>query len=249
MAESAVALDPSPAAECASHTRPNILQKAQNMAHRSFLPEAVDRYLGTVVVRETALQQRLRAETSRLPEAGMQIGADQGVLLAFLIRLIGARHAIEIGTFTGYSALAVAGALPPDGKLVCCDVSEEWTSIARRYWADAGVADRIELHLGPAQATLSELVRKGGAGTFDFAFIDADKTGYDAYYEACLVLLRAGGLIAIDNVLWSGTVADPADVRPDTVALRAITAKIRDDAHVDACLVSIGDGVMLARKR
>jgi predicted O-methyltransferase YrrM len=218
------------------------------MAHRSFLPEAVDRYLSTVVARESPLQKRLRAETSGLPEAGMQIGADQGVLLAFLVRLIGARRAIEIGTFTGYSALAVAGALPPDGRLVCCDVSDEWTSIARRYWAEGGLADRIELRLAPAQETLAQLLQRDGAGSFDFAFIDADKTGYDAYYEACLGLLRAGGLIAIDNVLWSGTVADPSDQGRDTVALRAITAKIRDDPRVDACLVSIGDGVMLARK-
>jgi predicted O-methyltransferase YrrM len=218
------------------------------MAHRSLLPEAVDRYLGTVIVRESPLQQRLRTETSRLPDAGMQIGADQGALLAFLVRTIGARRAIEVGTFTGYSALAVAGALPPDGRLVCCDVSEEWTTIARRYWAEAGLADRIELHLRPARATLVELLERDGAGSFDFAFIDADKTGYDAYYEACLGLLRVGGLIAIDNVLWSGTVADPADVRPDTVALRAISAKVRDDPRVDACLLSVGDGVMLARK-
>jgi predicted O-methyltransferase YrrM len=223
-------------------------QKAQAMAHRSLLPEAVDQYLRTVVARETPLQQRLRAETSRLPMGGMQIGADQGMLLAFLIRLIGARNAIEVGTFTGYSALAVASALPPGGRLVCCDVSEEWTAIARRYWAEAGVADRIELHLRPAQETLAELLRRNGAGAFDFAFIDADKTGYDAYYEACLALLRAGGLIAIDNVLWSGTVADPSDQKPDTVALRALTAKVRDDSRVDACLLSIGDGVLLARK-
>ena len=219
------------------------------MAHRSFLPETVDRYLGTVVVHESPVQKRLRAETSKLPEAGMQIGADQGVLLAFLARLVGARRAIEIGTFTGYSALSVASALPPDGRLVCCDISEEWTSIARRYWAEAGLADRIELRLAPARETLAQLLKRDGAGSYDFAFIDADKTGYDAYYEACLELLRAGGLIAIDNVLWSGTVADPSDTRPDTVALRAITAKIRDDSRVDACLVSVGDGVMLARKR
>ena len=223
-------------------------QKAQAMAHRSLLPEAVDQYLRTVVARETPLQQRLRAETSRLPMGGMQIGADQGVLLAFLVRLIGAKNAIEVGTFTGYSALAVASALPPGGRLVCCDVSEEWTAIARRYWAEAGVADRIELHLRPAQETLAELLRRNGAGAFDFAFIDADKTGYDAYYEACLALLRAGGLIAIDNVLWSGTVADPSDQKPDTVALRALTAKVRDDSRVDACLLSIGDGVLIARK-
>ena len=219
------------------------------MAHRSLLPEAVDDYLRTVVARESPLQQRLRAETSRLPMGGMQIGADQGVLLAFLVRLIGAKNAIEVGTFTGYSALAVASALPAGGRLVCCDVSDEWTAIARRYWAEAGVADRIELHLRPAQETLAELLQRNGAGTFDFAFIDADKTAYDVYYEACLALLRPGGLIAIDNVLWSGTVADPADQRPDTVALRAITAKVRDDARVDACLLSIGDGVLIARKQ
>jgi predicted O-methyltransferase YrrM len=219
------------------------------MAHRSLLPEAVDDYLRTVVARESPLQQRLRAETSRLPMGGMQIGADQGVLLAFLVRLIDAKNAIEVGTFTGYSALAVASALPAGGRLVCCDVSEEWTAIARRYWAEAGVADRIELHLRPAQETLAELLKRNGAGAFDFAFIDADKTAYDVYYEACLALLRPGGLIAIDNVLWSGTVADPADQRPDTVALRAITAKVRDDARVDACLLSIGDGVLIARKQ
>jgi O-methyltransferase len=218
------------------------------MAHRSLLPEAVDRYLGNVVVRETPVQKRLRAETSSLPEAAMQIGADQGALLAFLARLIGARRAIEIGTFTGYSALAVASALPNDGRLVCCDISEPWTSIARRYWGEAGIADRIELRLAPARDTLAQLVERDGAGSYDFAFIDADKTGYDAYYEGCLRLLRAGGLIAIDNVLWSGTVADPTDARPDTVALRVITAKIRDDPRVDACLLSVGDGVMLARK-
>jgi len=218
------------------------------MAHRSLLPQAVDDYLRTVVARESPLQQRLRDETAKLPMGGMQIGADQGVFLAFLVRLIGARNAIEIGTFTGYSALSIASALAPGGRLVCCDVSEEWTAIARRYWAEAGVADRIQLHLRPAQETLAELLRKHGPGSFDFAFIDADKTGYDAYYEACLELLRPGGLIAIDNVLWSGTVADPADQKPDTVALRALTVKIRDDRRVDASLVSLGDGVLLARR-
>ena len=218
------------------------------MAHRSLLTEAVDRYLGTVVVHETPVQKHLREETAKLPEAAMQIGADQGVFLAFLARLVGTRRAIEVGTFTGYSALSVASVLPPDGRLVCCDVSEKWTAIARRYWAEAGVADRIELRLAPARETLAELRKRDGPGSYDFAFIDADKTGYDAYYEACLDLMRAGGLITIDNVLWSGTVADPKDTRPDTVALRAITAKIRDDPRVDACLVSLGDGVMLARK-
>jgi predicted O-methyltransferase YrrM len=218
------------------------------MANRSFLPEAVDEYLRTVVAPESPVQQRLRAETSKLPQGGMQIGADQGRMLAFLARLVGARTAIEIGTFTGYSALCVASALPADGRLICCDVSEEWTAIARRYWAEAGLQERIDLRLGPARATLGQLLREGRAATFDFAFIDADKTGYDAYYEACLDLLRRGGIIAIDNVLWSGAVADPSNTTDDTLALRALNVKIRDDARVDACLVSVGDGVMLARK-
>ena len=218
------------------------------MANRSFLPAAVDRYLATVAVHESPLQQRLRAETAKLPQGGMQIGADQGVLLAFLARLIGARNAIEIGTFTGYSALCIAAALPADGRLVCCDVNEEWTRIARRYWEEAGLAARIDLRLAPAQTTLDGLLAGGAGGTFDFAFIDADKTGYDGYYESALRLLRTGGLIALDNMLWGGAVADPADQSDDTQALRALNAKIRDDARVDACLVSIGDGVMLARK-
>jgi caffeoyl-CoA O-methyltransferase len=216
--------------------------------HRSLLPQAVDDYLRTVIARESPLLQRLRDETAKLPMGAMQIGADQGVFLGFLVRLVGARNAIEIGTFTGFSAISVAAALAPGGRLVCCDVSDEWTSIARRYWAEAGLSDRIDLHLRPAQETLAELFRTHGPGTFDFAFIDADKTGYDAYYEACLSLLRPGGLIAIDNVLWSGTVADPANQEKDTVALRALNVKIRDDRRVDACLVSLGDGVMLARK-
>lgn len=219
------------------------------MANRSFLPASVDDYLSTVVARESPVQQRLRTETARLPQGGMQIGADQGVLLAFLARLVSARKAIEIGTFTGYSALCVARALPADGRLVCCDVSEEWTAIARRYWAEAGLADRIDLRLQPAQKTLLELIDNGEADTYDFAFIDADKTGYDAYYEACLKLLRRGGMIAIDNMLWGGAVADPSDTTADTKALRALNVKIRDDSRVDACLLSVGDGVMLARKR
>ena len=218
------------------------------MANRSFLPAAVDRYLQTVAVRETSVQQRLRAETATLPQGGMQIGADQGALLSFLVRLIGARRAIEIGTFTGYSALCVATALPAEGRLVCCDVSAEWTRIAHRYWVEAGVGDKIDLRLQPAQETLATLVRDGGTGTFDFAFIDADKTGYDGYYEACVSLLRPGGLIAIDNVLWGGAVADAANTGDDTKALRALNVKIRDDPRVDACLLSVGDGVTLARK-
>jgi caffeoyl-CoA O-methyltransferase len=215
---------------------------------RSLVPDAVERYLALEIARETPLQRRLREETSHLPDAGMQIGADQGALLAMLVRLMGARRAIEIGTYTGYSALAVASALPAGGKLVCCDVSEEWTSVARRYWKEAGVADRIELKLAPATETLAALIRGGGAGTFDFAFIDADKTGYDGYYEACLTLLRPGGLMAFDNTLWSGAVADPSKNDADTVALRALNLKVRDDPRVTSSLVSMGDGVLLALK-
>jgi predicted O-methyltransferase YrrM len=216
---------------------------------RSLLPPAVERYVAQEMAHETQTQKQLRAETARLPQAGMQIGADQGALLALLARTIGTRMAVEIGTFTGYSALCVAAALPAGGKLVCCDISEEWTGIARRYWKQAGLADRIELRLAPALQTLAALRAEHGEGTFDFAFIDADKSAYDGYYEACLGLIRGGGLIALDNVLWSGNVADPNVHDADTDALRALNAKIRDDRRVDACLLTVGDGVMLARKR
>jgi len=216
---------------------------------RSLLPEAVERYVGFVIAKETTLQRRLRAETAKLPMAGMQIGADQGALLMLLVRLIGAKRALEVGTFTGYSALCVAEAMGPQGRLVVCDVSEEWTQVARRYWREAGLASRIELRIGPAAETLTRLLREGAAETFDFAFIDADKTGYDMYYELCLRLVRPGGLIAIDNVLWSGAVADTQKHDADTEALRALNLKIRDDARVDAALLTVGDGLMLARRR
>ena len=216
---------------------------------RSLFPAAVERYIREEITLETPVQKRLRAETALLPQGGMQIGEDQGALLALLVRSIGARMALEIGTFTGYSALAVAAALPPDGELVCCDNSEEWTAIARRYWKEAGLERKIDLRLAPALETLAALERERGAGSFDFAFIDADKPAYDAYYESCLRLLRAGGLIALDNMLWSGNVADPNRHDADTDALRALNAKIRDDARVDSCLLTVGDGVMLARKR
>jgi predicted O-methyltransferase YrrM len=216
---------------------------------RSLFPAEVERYVSEEITLETPVQKRLRAETARLPQGGMQIGADQGALLALLVRSIDARLALEIGTFTGYSALAVAAALPPDGKLVCCDISEEWTTIARRYWKEAGVAGKIELRLAPALQSLRALEAERGAGAFDFAFVDADKPAYGAYYESCLMLLRPGGLIAFDNVLWSGKVADPKAHDADTDALRALNAKIRDDARVDSCLLTVGDGVLLARKR
>ncbi len=219
------------------------------MTKRSLLPDAVEQYVSEWATRETALQRRLRAETNALPLGRMQIGPDQGALLALLVRLTGTRRALEIGTFTGYSALAVAAALPADGKLVACDVSEEWTAIARRYWEEAGLSGRIELHLRPASETLVELLHAGAAESFDFAFIDADKESNDAYYETCLRLVRPGGLLAIDNVLWHGTVTDPAIVDAETEAIRALNRKVRDDERVESCLLTVGDGVLLARKR
>ena len=219
------------------------------MSLRSLLPEAVENYVSAVVTRETALQKRLREETATMPGAVMQIGADEGALLALLVRLIGAQRTLEIGTYTGYSALAVAMALPANGKLVCCDINDEWTQVARRYWREAGLADKVDLRLAPAADTLRDLLRDPGQGSFDFAFIDADKEGYDGYYEDCLKLVRVGGLMAFDNTLWSGRVADPSEKGKDTVALRALNAKVRDDPRVDSCLLTVGDGVLLARKR
>ena len=219
------------------------------MPKRSLLPDKIEQYATVEMVHETPVMRELRAETAMLPRGGMQIGADQGAFMALLVHLIGAQRCLEIGTFTGYSALAVAQALPRGGRLVACDVSEEWTSIARRYWAKADVADRIELRLGPARDSLAALVRDGAAGSFDFAFIDADKTGYDSYYESCLTLVRAGGLILLDNALQDGTVVDPSVHDADTEAIRAINHKIRDDPRVEAVLVTVGDGVVMARKR
>jgi caffeoyl-CoA O-methyltransferase len=206
-------------------------------------------YLLKVSLREPPLLAELRAETAKMPMAGMQISPEQGQFMALLAELIGARKAIEVGTFTGYSALCVAGALPADGKLIACDISEEFTAVARRYWAKSGIAGRIELRLAPALDTLSGLLKGGGAGSFDFAFIDADKTQYDAYYEAILKLLRPGGLITIDNVLWSGAVADGRKRDPDTVALRALNEKLKTDKRISLSMLPIGDGLTLARKR
>jgi predicted O-methyltransferase YrrM len=216
---------------------------------RSLLPDAVEQYVASEMAPETPILRALRDETAALPQGGMQIGADQGAFMALLVRTIQARRCLEIGTFTGYSALVVASALPADGTLVACDVNEEWTRIGRRYWGQAGVADRIDLRLGPALETLAVLERDEGADSFDFAFIDADKSGYDAYYEACLRLVRPGGLIAIDNTLWEGAVVDASVHDADTDAIRAINLKIRDDRRVDAVLLTIGDGLTLARRR
>ena len=203
-------------------------------------------YLDATNRPETPVQLKLREDTGKMSNAGMQIGANQGSFMAFLVGLIGAKNCLEIGTFTGYSALTVAEALPPDGRLICCDVSREWTDIGRKAWAEAGVADKIELHIGPAAETLDRLIVHGGTNCFDFAFIDADKENYDRYYEQCLILLRRGGLIAIDNMLWDGAVADPADNTESTVAIRALNAKLRDDPRVDFTLIPVGDGIALA---
>ena len=213
------------------------------------MTDALYDYLLAVSSREPEVLRRLREETARLPNAGMQIGPEQGQFMALLVQLLGARRTLELGVFTGYSSLAVALALPPDGRVVACDVSEEWTAIARRYWAEAGVARKIELRLGPALATLDALLADGQAGSFDFAFIDADKGNYDHYYERALRLVRPGGLIAIDNVLSGGRVADPAAQGESVAAIRALNAKLHHDERIALSLVPIGDGLTLALRR
>jgi len=200
-------------------------------------------------VRESAALARLREETGALEAAGMQISPEQGAFMALLVRLLGAKRTLEVGTFTGYSAMAVAEALPDDGRVTACDVSEEWTSIAVAAWHAAGLEHKIDLQLAPALDTLDGLLDDGAADSYDFMFIDADKTNYDGYYERGLRLVRAGGLIAVDNVLWGGRVADPGVHDPDTAAIRALNAKIADDARVDAVMLPVGDGLTLARHR
>jgi predicted O-methyltransferase YrrM len=200
-------------------------------------------------LREPPILRRLREETARLPKAIMQITPDQGQFMALLVRLIGARRILEVGTFTGYSSLWMTLAMPEEGRLTACDISEEWTAVARRYWAEAGVADRIDLRLGPAAQTLSGLIDAGEAGAFDLAFLDADKTNYDTYYERALQLVRTGGLILIDNALRHGQVADPQDRDPDTAAVRALNGKLLGDERVDLSLIPLADGLTLARKR
>jgi predicted O-methyltransferase YrrM len=219
------------------------------MTYRSLhIDEALYGYVLSHSLREHPAQTALREATRTHAHAGMQIGPEQGQFMALLARLIGARRAIEVGVFTGYSALSVALALPDDGRLLACDINAAYTAIGRPHWEAAGVAHKIELVLAPALATLDARLAAGGAGEYDFAFIDADKTGYDAYYERCLKLLRPGGLIAIDNVLWSGSVARPAK-DADTAALQALNTKLHGDARVDLSLLPIGDGLTLARKR
>ena len=213
------------------------------------LDDRIYDYILRVSVRESDVMRRLREETAGLPGAGMQVAPEQAQFMALLVELIGARRTLEVGTYTGYSALAVALSLPEDGRLVACDVSEEWTSIGRRYWREAGVDHKVELRLGPALDTLDALLSGGAAGSFDFAFIDADKVNYDAYYERALALIRVGGLIAVDNVLWSGSVADPAKRDADTRAIRALNVKLHGDERVSLSLVPVGDGLSLARRR
>ena len=220
------------------------------MSYRpTVLTEDLHRYLLEVSSREPALLAQLREETARRGDAGMQISPEQGQFMALLIELTGATRVLEIGTFTGYSALAMALALPPEGRIVACDVEPETTAVAQRYWSEAGVAEKIDLRLAPALDTLDRLLAEGAAGSFDFAFIDADKGNYEAYYERSLALLRQGGLLAIDNVLWGGQVADPSARDPDTEAIRALNSRLRDDPRISLSLVPISDGLSLARKR
>ena len=206
-------------------------------------------YMQEVSVREPEILKRLRAETAELPEHNMQISPEQGQFMALLVGLIGARRALEIGTFTGYSALAVALALPDDGKLIACEISEEYTAIGRRYWQEAGLDTNIDLKIGLALDTLDGLITEGQAETYDFAFIDADKKNYGLYYESCLTLLRPGGLILVDNVLWGGRVADPAEQDESTQAIRALTKKMHADERIDFSMLPVGDGLSLAVKR
>jgi caffeoyl-CoA O-methyltransferase len=214
------------------------------------LDDTLAEYVVTHGVREHPQLAALRAATASLPQANMQISAEQGALMQMLVRLLGARRTIEIGVFTGYSALAVALALPDDGRILACDVSEEYTRIARPYWQRAGVDGKIELVLAPAVETLDARLASGEAGRYDFAFIDADKANYSAYYERCLRLIRAGGLIAIDNVLWSGRVARPAAADDaDTRALQQLNRALAGDERIDLALVPVSDGLTLARKR
>jgi predicted O-methyltransferase YrrM len=220
------------------------------MSNRTLnLDETLYRYLLDHSLRENALMRQLREATAGLEMARMQIAPEQGQFMALLVELLGAEHIIEIGTFTGYSALCMAQALPEHGELVCCDVSKEWTDIGRPFWREAGVEQRIHLHIAPALETLDSLIANGRAGSFDMAFIDADKTSYLEYYERCLKLLRDGGLLLFDNTLWGGAVADPANQEADTQALRALNDCLHDDARVSISLVPVGDGLTLARKR
>jgi len=216
--------------------------------HLAFDERTYD-YLVNTSVREPDVAKRLREETQKMPMAQMQIGPDQGQFMQLLVRLIQARKTLEVGVFTGYSSLWVAMGLPEDGRIVACDVSEEYTAVARRYWKEASVDQKIDLQLRPALETLNELLSNENSNTFDFAFIDADKSNYDNYYERALRLIRRGGLIAIDNTIWSGRVADPNEMDEDTVAIRKLNEKLHRDERIALSMLTVGDGLTLAMKK
>lgn len=213
------------------------------------IPDELHEYVVEVGAREPDVLARLRDETSAMPQARMQIAPEEGAFLAMLAELVGARRCIEVGTFTGYSSVAVARALPEDGRLLCCDISKEWTDVARRYWAEAGVAEKIDLRIAPAEQTLDSLIDAGEEGTYDFAFVDADKTGYSTYYDRLLRLVRPGGLIAFDNTLWGGRVIDDTVDDKDTAAIREFNRRLADDDRVSLSMLPVADGVTLARRR
>ena len=213
------------------------------------LPPDLHAYLLKHGVREPEILRRLREETASIPQHNMQIAPEQGAFMALLVRLSGARRAIELGTFTGYSSLAVALALPSDGTIVCCDISEEWTAVARRYWAEAGVADRVDLRLAPALETLDALLAGGAAGSFDFAFIDANKADYPDYHERIVQLLGPGGLAVYDNVLWDGGVLDASMTDAETVGVRRLNERLATDERVTISMIPVGDVLTLALKR
>jgi predicted O-methyltransferase YrrM len=213
------------------------------------LNEKVHDYLLGHSLRESTACQQLREETRPMKMGMMQVSPEQGQFMAFLVELTGTRKAVEVGTFTGYSALCVAQALPADGTLVCCDVSEEWTAVGKKYWEQAGVSDRISLRIGPAIDTLTAMRDAGEEGTFDFGFIDGDKANYQSYYEHVIALLRTGGLLLIDNVLWGGSVANPDKTDEDTEAIRALNTFVHHDDRVSLSMLPVGDGLTLALKR
>jgi len=213
------------------------------------LTDELREYLLSVSVRETEVLRELREITGKMPQSECQISPEQGQFMYLLLKMLNAKSILEIGTFTGYSALYTAMALPDDGKLIACDVSEEWTNIAKEYWKKAGVDDKIDLRIGPAKETLQELIEGGEEGNYDFAFIDADKTGYDTYYEQCLQLVRPGGVIALDNVLSDGRVINRSSDNPTVIAIRALNKKIYNDERVEVSMLPISDGLTLALKR
>ena len=213
------------------------------------MDDALYDYLLRVSLREPPLWAQLREETARLPMARMQIAPEQGQFMGLLTRILGVARALEVGVFTGYSSLCVADAMADHGRLIACDTNAEWTAMARRFWQAAGVAQRIDLRLAPALQTMDALLAQGDAGQFDLVFIDADKSNYDGYYERALQLLRPGGVVLVDNVLWSGQVADPKQQDEDTRAIRALNDKIHADQRVDISLLPMADGLTLARKR